>query len=422
MQQSDEKNLKILVGKLLKEPTINNLILTLDSLDVRGNFNLLKKVASEAFIIRLCEFVLDALNESATLKQRFSSLRTLGTISLTFLEVRYILSLMFFGCIKRSEENASFYTTETGHPIRQESPSNFTIWYHSSSHSDEDLAKEAYLNSLKSALMDNGAENRLKEISFRVTKCGGNPNWRRNSTEISFPRRVDIKIEGEIGDFEGDSFLVDFANKHPGFGSGKTQEERLFGDYPEMCVLEILMGTDFALDVREAVLVEGCKGYSEKVKSGAKSVLMMDALRFDGLPYSNRVEQLKEANLLRELNKCYAAFAAATSGTLETGHWGCGAFGGDSEIKAIIQLMAAAMAKVDLMIYYAFGDEQFTAEFRAFILEVSQMEVTFSQMISALLTIGHSMRQKMENYQLSYITISDDSLTIFRTLLDQLKE
>ncbi len=31
---------------------------------------------------------------------------------------------------------------------------------------------------------------------------------------------------------------------------------------------------------------------------------------------------------------------------VETGHWGCGAFGGDREIKALIQMMAAAQVKI----------------------------------------------------------------------------
>ena len=39
-----------------------------------------------------------------------------------------------------------------------------------------------------------------------------------------------------------------------------------------------------------------------------------------------------------------------------TGNWGCGAFGGDPHLKALIQLMAAAECNRDVY-YFTFGDE-----------------------------------------------------------------
>ena len=49
---------------------------------------------------------------------------------------------------------------------------------------------------------------------------------------------------------------------------------------------------------------------------------------------------------------------------IETGFWGCGAFGGDPEIKAIIQLLAASKAGVDELVFYTFGDAAFAEEFK----------------------------------------------------------
>ena len=40
-----------------------------------------------------------------------------------------------------------------------------------------------------------------------------------------------------------------------------------------------------------------------------------------------------------------------------TGNWGCGAFGGDCYLKVLLQLMAAAMCKRDV-VYLTFGDEK----------------------------------------------------------------
>ncbi|KAE9411911.1 hypothetical protein Angca_006309, partial [Angiostrongylus cantonensis] len=41
-----------------------------------------------------------------------------------------------------------------------------------------------------------------------------------------------------------------------------------------------------------------------------------------------------------------------------TGNWGCGVFGGDKELKILIQMMAAAHAGRD-MIYYTFSSRSF---------------------------------------------------------------
>ena len=40
-----------------------------------------------------------------------------------------------------------------------------------------------------------------------------------------------------------------------------------------------------------------------------------------------------------------------------TGNWGCGAFGGDVRLKALLQLMAAAVAGRDV-VYFTFTDRE----------------------------------------------------------------
>ncbi|CAF3952122.1 unnamed protein product [Rotaria sp. Silwood1] len=71
----------------------------------------------------------------------------------------------------------------------------------------------------------------------------------------------------------------------------------------------------------------------------------------------------------RELIKAYTCFhprkVAATQEILfgiATGNWGCGAFNGDKQLKAIIQLMAASEAQRPL-IYAAFGDKSLVSSF-----------------------------------------------------------
>ncbi|XP_056097652.1 poly(ADP-ribose) glycohydrolase [Rhinichthys klamathensis goyatoka] len=64
--------------------------------------------------------------------------------------------------------------------------------------------------------------------------------------------------------------------------------------------------------------------------------------------------------MTRELNKAFCGFArpgveSENLSAVATGNWGCGAFGGDTRLKAVLQMMAAAEAERDLM-YFTFGD------------------------------------------------------------------
>lgn len=74
--------------------------------------------------------------------------------------------------------------------------------------------------------------------------------------------------------------------------------------------------------------------------------------------------------LLRETNKAFCGFLdhqkhgnVLPSSTedheigVATGNWGCGAFGGDPEVKTVIQWLAASQALRPFMVYYTFGLE-----------------------------------------------------------------
>lgn len=74
--------------------------------------------------------------------------------------------------------------------------------------------------------------------------------------------------------------------------------------------------------------------------------------------------------LLRETNKAFCGFLDVSPSSppnqideceakvgVVTGNWGCGAFGGDPEIKAIIQWLAASQARRPFILYYSFNLE-----------------------------------------------------------------
>ena len=70
----------------------------------------------------------------------------------------------------------------------------------------------------------------------------------------------------------------------------------------------------------------------------------------------------------RELNKAYTGFATpeSTPSKVATGLWGCGAFGGNPEFKALIQLLAASLAGRD-MVFFAYGNAEFYQDFENFL-------------------------------------------------------
>ena len=93
-----------------------------------------------------------------------------------------------------------------------------------------------------------------------------------------------------------------------------------------------------------------------------------DAMRCDAMrSYRGFQMQHSPKYLLREVNKAAAAFqpltphlecSAAKYPTVATGNWGCGAFGGDVQIKAVLQWLAASLHGRPLR-YYPFGNARY---------------------------------------------------------------
>ena len=105
----------------------------------------------------------------------------------------------------------------------------------------------------------------------------------------------------------------------------------------------------------KAILEKGTWHWSRR------TMLFMDALELDSFDTQDGhfVPDLLSGNVDRELTKAYTAFNSglkiACSGSdsdayseVVTGLWGCGAFGGNKEIKTLIQWCAASMANVPL--------------------------------------------------------------------------
>ncbi|CAF3767930.1 unnamed protein product [Rotaria sordida] len=186
----------------------------------------------------------------------------------------------------------------------------------------------------------------------------------------------------KIEDING-ALQVDFANKYIGggvLGGGCVQEEIRFTICPEMLVSLLLCEK---MEINECIFLIGCERYSS-YRGYAKSfqfdedyedntprdnwdrrwchVVAMDAIYF-----RNPSDQYQMKAVDRELLKAYTSFSPLGKGSdyefgIATGNWGCGAFNGDKQLKAIIQLMAASEARRPL-IYAAYGDKNLITSF-----------------------------------------------------------
>jgi poly(ADP-ribose) glycohydrolase len=164
------------------------------------------------------------------------------------------------------------------------------------------------------------------------------------------------------------------ANKNVGFGSTGTQEETHVGSSPEACVAVLITPT---LRDLEVLIVQGVEamitinGYGRQARLGRilkadyncssisesmwrqRTMLFMDAIELDMYDATELIPDLLPGNVDRELRKAYTAFSYRASELgryteIYTGLWGCGAFGGNWQIKSIIQWCAASMAGVPL--------------------------------------------------------------------------
>ncbi len=225
---------------------------------------------------------------------------------------------------------------------------------------------------------------------------------RRSGVAPSTPAPITLSVELDtsITDVNG-MVQADFANAYLGggvLGGGCVQEEVMFAEHPELMLTMALcqkMGT------REAVLVLGHARYtigsgygstyrfSHRVTTrppvttiDGTAVLGSAITAIDAIPFGHsQARQWSMAAISREVYKAVVGFmpvmdtlidgadiyrasrGTAPPGTapvptgVATGHWGCGAFGGNRYLKALLQVAAAMKAGTRHVTYCCFGDE-----------------------------------------------------------------
>ncbi|KAK1905325.1 Poly(ADP-ribose) glycohydrolase [Dissostichus eleginoides] len=200
----------------------------------------------------------------------------------------------------------------------------------------------------------------------RKSEYGNYPeiNFYSSQTQL---KRLHITCEGTIEDDGYGMLQVDFANRSVGggvTGHGLVQEEIRFLINPELIVSRLFTE---ALEFNECLIITGTEqyskysGYAESYRWKANHMdetarddwqrRCTEIVAIDALKFRHFLEQFLPEKMTRELNKAYCGFFRNNGKHLSavaTGNWGCGAFGGDTRLKAI-EAPAEGQAAVLLM-------------------------------------------------------------------------
>jgi len=207
---------------------------------------------------------------------------------------------------------------------------------------------------------------------------------------------------------------ADFANMYIGGGvlsGGCVQEEIRFAIAPENCLSCLLcpvMRDEEAVQIVGAQQFSEYKGYGFYLQYGGDhksdlradtdgttlvAITAIDAIRGRGSKQWGLEQQLEEHKMLRELNKAYAGFHPADPrfGIIATGNWGCGVFGGDHQLKAVLQLIAASARKRPVL-YFPFDVRGLGRSLEDFSAWCADEGVTAGGLWEGLRSVAKSLR------------------------------
>ena len=224
------------------------------------------------------------------------------------------------------------------------------------------------------------------------------PNWINSDTvfQSELVSIHDNRIEDVVGTWnlddsssgESEVTIVDFANCqiHIGYiAPSMTQEEVLFSCTPE-CFLCLVLCEQLLPE--EVVIVKNVRRsceytgflYRFEQKSILHNAAPMNVLALDA---SNQ-NSFHQNNVIRDLNKAWIGFKHSTS-VISTGHWGCGAFGGDQTFKFLQQICASTLLDKKLF-YSTFKDEPCKVKFQTILDTLSSSSITIGQITHCLLS------------------------------------
>ena len=253
---------------------------------------------------------------------------------------------------------------------------------------------------------------------------------------------------------------VDFANRHLGggvLGNGSVQEEIRFSICPELISSMLFME---CMDENEAIIIQGfeqfskCRGYAKTLEYDGnyvdKAAASLDhgnnisttLVAIDALPYrfmrgkDPTLKQYLPEFYLKETNKAYVGFLQPYADNrkegysphytdpswlddldpscrrpIATGNWGCGAFGGDPQFKAMLQWIAASYAGCPAITFYTFNDRDM-APLTCVVEKMVQEKWTVGRLFSSIYTYAemrYAAGNKCKGIQTYFETVLSDS-------------
>ena len=254
-------------------------------------------------------------------------------------------------------------------------------------------------------------------VSFhrKVLDKSNTPDWESCSAEF---RGLYATSSGTIEKGGQGCLQVDFANRMIGggvVGNGCVQEEIRFLMCPELIIARLFTEK---LEFNESLLVVGAEqfnsytGYASTFRHAGDYLDLTprdrwgrhhcEMIAIDAHVFHCYKDQFKSVSLKRELNKAYCGFNEpdkSVKTAVATGNWGCGAFGGDFHLKSLLQLMAAAVAKRDV-VYFTFKDESFAKRLTDMHSFLRTNKITVSKLWSYLVKYGSILKTKSEHVPL----------------------
>ncbi|XP_048195249.1 poly(ADP-ribose) glycohydrolase isoform X2 [Perognathus longimembris pacificus] len=239
-------------------------------------------------------------------------------------------------------------------------------------------------------------------VTFTRQSLEDFPEWERCEKPLT---RLHVTYEGTIEGHGQGMLQVDFANRFVGGGvtsAGLVQEEIRFLINPELIVSRLFTEV---LDHNECLIITGTEQYSEytgyaETYRWARSHeddserddwqrRCTEIVAIDALHFRRYLDQFVPEKMRRELNKAYCGFvrpgvSSEHLSAVATGNWGCGAFGGDARLKALIQILAAAAAERDV-VYFTFGDSELMRDIYSIHTFLTERKLTVGEVYKLLL-------------------------------------
>ncbi|KZV21221.1 poly(ADP-ribose) glycohydrolase 1-like [Dorcoceras hygrometricum] len=232
--------------------------------------------------------------------------------------------------------------------------------------------------------------------------------------------QLEVHKTGLIEDQYAEALEVDFANKYIGGGAlsrGCVQEEIRFMINPELIVSMLFMSSMADNEAIEIIGTERFSNYFDYLLRETNKAFcgLFDQNKYQlyqKLSETIEVQGEKPAQNIKNLFHKSKNLQSASSqsgkqdlsseppnanekkglhpnleGTIgiATGNWGCGAFGGDPQVKVAIQWLAASQALRPFILYYTFGLE-----------ELNKLEMIVKWIISHEWTVGDLWNMLMD--------------------------